>query len=79
MSTNRQVTSAEGDDSSPLVFIDLSHTVEDGTVTYKGLPAPIICDYPSREQSRAQYAEGTEFYIGKVVTRDTGVCRSPPP
>lgn len=46
--------------------IDLSHTVEDGMITYKGLPAPIICDFLSREQSRANYAEGTEFQIGKI-------------
>src|SRR5688500_9105118 len=26
-------------------LVDLSHTVEHGLVTYKGLPAPIICDY----------------------------------
>jgi kynurenine formamidase len=25
-------------------LIDLSHTIEHGMVTYKGLPAPIICD-----------------------------------
>jgi hypothetical protein len=25
-------------------FIDVSHTVEDGLITYKGLPAPVICD-----------------------------------
>jgi kynurenine formamidase len=47
-------------------LIDLSHTVEDGMITYKGLPAPIICDYLSREASRARYAEGTEFQIGKI-------------
>lgn len=47
-------------------YIDLSHTVENGVVTYKGLPAPIICDYLSREQSRAHYAPGTEFQIGKI-------------
>ena len=47
-------------------FLDLSHTIEDGMITYKGLPAPIICDFLSREQSRATYAEGTEFQIGKV-------------
>src|SRR5438270_11190317 len=29
-------------------LIDLSHTIEHGLVTYKGLPAPIICDYLSR-------------------------------
>ena len=49
-----------------LRHIDLSHTVEDGMVTYKGLPAPIVCDWMSREQSRSRYAGGTEFHIGKI-------------
>ncbi|HEY5002713.1 MAG TPA: cyclase family protein, partial [Ktedonobacteraceae bacterium] len=44
-------------------FVDLSHSIEHGLVTYKGLPAPIICDYLSREESRKQYAAGTEFQI----------------
>ncbi len=26
-------------------LIDLSHEVEHGMVTYKGLPVPLICDY----------------------------------
>ena len=26
-------------------LIDVSHVVEHGMVTYKGLPAPITCDY----------------------------------
>src|SRR5690348_1694578 len=43
--------------------IDVSHIVEDGLITYKGLPAPIICDYLSREESRKRYAPGTEFHI----------------
>ncbi|HWP53761.1 MAG TPA: cyclase family protein [Pyrinomonadaceae bacterium] len=47
-------------------FIDLSHPIEHGLVTYKGLPAPIICDFLSREQSKAHYAPGTEFQIGKI-------------
>lgn len=47
-------------------LIDLSHTVEDGLVTYKGLPAPIICDYLSREASKGLYEEGTTFQIGKI-------------
>src|SRR5262249_3101482 len=25
-------------------FVDLSHTIEHGMITYKGLPAPLICD-----------------------------------
>ncbi|HYH82158.1 MAG TPA: cyclase family protein [Longimicrobium sp.] len=47
-------------------LIDLSHTVEHGMVTLKGFPAPIICDYLSREASRAVYAPGTEFHIGRI-------------
>jgi kynurenine formamidase len=46
--------------------IDLSHTVEHGMITYKGLPAPIICDFLSREASKKKYAEGTTFQMGKI-------------
>jgi arylformamidase len=54
-------------------LIDLSHTVEHGLVTYKGLPAPVICDFLSREQSRGVYAPGTEFHIGKIeMVANTG-------
>ena len=54
-------------------LIDLSHTVEAGMITYKGLPAPVICDYWSREESRKRYAEGTEFQIGKIeMVANTG-------
>lgn len=55
------------------MFIDLSHVIEDGMVTYKGLPAPIICDFLSREDSRKNYAPGTEFQIGKIeMVTNTG-------
>lgn len=54
-------------------YIDLSHTIQDGIITYKGLPAPIICDYLSREESRKHYGEGTEFQIGKIeMVSNTG-------
>lgn len=54
-------------------FIDLSHTVTNGLVTYPGLPGPIICDYLSREQSRRHYAPGTEFQIGRIeMVANTG-------
>lgn len=54
-------------------FVDLSHTIEHGLVTYKGLPAPVVCDYLSREASRAIYAPGTEFQIGKIeMVTNTG-------
>lgn len=55
------------------LLIDLSHTIEDGLVTYKGLPAPIICDYLSREDSKEFYEKGTEFQIGKIeMVTNTG-------
>jgi len=53
-------------------LIDVSHVVEDGMVTYKGLPAPIICDWRTREESRVIY-DGAEFQIGKVeMVANTG-------
>jgi kynurenine formamidase len=54
-------------------FVDVSHTVEHGLVTYRGLPAPVICDYLSREESRRHYAAGTEFQIGRIeMVANTG-------
>ncbi|MGH7491031.1 MAG: cyclase family protein [bacterium] len=54
-------------------LIDVSHTVEHGMITYKGLPAPLICDFLSREESRSRYSEGTEFQIGKIeMVANTG-------
>ena len=55
------------------MLIDLSHTVEHGLETYRGLPAPTICDFLSREASRAVYAPGTEFQIGRIdMVANTG-------
>jgi kynurenine formamidase len=60
-------------------FIDLSHTVSHGLITYKGLPAPIICDFLSRKQSREHYAPGTEFQIGKIeMVANTGTYLDSP-
>src|SRR4030042_4089876 len=54
-------------------LIDLSHEVEHGMITYKGLPAPIVCDFLSREESRKHYSAGTEFSIGKIeMVANTG-------
>ncbi len=54
-------------------LVDVSHTVEHGMITYKGLPAPVICDYLSRAASRERYAPGTEFQIGKIeMVANTG-------
>jgi arylformamidase len=54
-------------------FIDVSHPIEHGMITYKGLPAPLICDFLSREDSRMKYTTGTEFQIGKIeMVANTG-------
>jgi len=47
-------------------LIDLSHRIEAGMPTYKGLPAPLMCDYLSRADSRAHYESGTEFAIQRI-------------
>lgn len=55
------------------ILIDVSHVVEDGMISYKGLPAPIICDYLSREASKELYEDGTSFQIGTVtMSSNTG-------
>jgi kynurenine formamidase len=60
-------------------WIDLSHTIRHGEVTYKGLPAPLICDHLSRERSRDVYAAGTEFQIGKIeMVGNTGTYMDVP-
>ena len=62
-----------------MAVIDLSHTIGHGTVTYPGLPAPVICDFLSREASRALYAEGVEFHIGRIdMVANTGTYLDSP-
>jgi arylformamidase len=62
-----------------VTFIDLSHTIENGMVTYPGLPGPIICDYLSREAARGRYAPGVEFQIGKIeMVANTGTYLDSP-
>jgi len=60
-------------------FIDVSHEIEHGMVTYPGLPGPLICDYLSREASRSQYAAGVEFQINKIeMVANTGTYLDAP-
>src|SRR6187431_1450333 len=59
--------------------IDLSHPVSDGTITYPGLPGPVISDHLSREASRAIYADGYEFQIGRIeMVANTGTYLDTP-
>ena len=67
------------EDRANPTIIDLSHVIEAGMVTYKGLPAPLICDHLSRVQSRQHYAEGTEFQIDRIeMVGNTGTYLDTP-
>jgi len=60
-------------------FVDLSHTIVHGMTTYKGFPAPLICDFMSREASRQFYEKGTSFQIGKIeMVANTGTYLDSP-
>lgn len=60
-------------------FLDLSHTVHDGLVTYPGLPAPRVGEHLDRATSRQRYAPGTEFSIGKMeLVANTGTYLDAP-
>jgi kynurenine formamidase len=60
-------------------LVDLSHVIEAGMVTYKGLPGPHICDYWTREQSAALYEDGSTFQIGRIdMVANTGTYLDAP-
>ncbi|GHJ06935.1 cyclase [Micromonospora humidisoli] len=60
-------------------LVDLSHVVRHGMTTYPGLPGPHIEDHLSREESRARYAPGTEFQIGRMtLVANTGTYLDAP-
>ena len=54
-------------------LVDLSHVIEEGMTTYKGLPGPHICDFWTREASGANYDDGSSFQIGRIeMVANTG-------
>jgi arylformamidase len=54
-------------------LVDVSHEIEDGMITYRGLPGPVISDYWTREASRSHFAPETEFHIGRIdMVANTG-------
>src|SRR4030088_1929987 len=60
-------------------LVDVCHTIEDGMITYEGLPGPVITDHLTREESRKHYASGTEFHIGKIeMVANTGTYLDSP-
>jgi arylformamidase len=60
-------------------LVDLSHVIEDGMTTYKGLPGPHICDFWSREHSAEFYDDGSTFQIGRIdMVANTGTYLDAP-
>lgn len=48
-------------------------------VTYPGLPGPVVSSFMTREDSRAHYAAGTEFDIGRIeMVANTGTYLDTP-
>ncbi len=60
-------------------LVDLSHVIEHGMVTYRGLPAPHICDFWTREGSAEHYDDGSSFQIGRIdMVANTGTYLDAP-
>jgi len=60
-----QYHTATEEDAVPR-FVDLSHEITDGLVTYPGLASPEISAEMSFEASHAHYAAGFEFEINRI-------------
>ncbi len=66
-------------DNQEKTIVDLSHVIEDGMVTYKGLPGPHICDFWTREGSAVNYDDGATFQIGRIdMIANTGTYLDSP-
>lgn len=62
-----------------MTYLELSHQITDGMVTYPGLPAPRIREHTSRAASTANLAEGVSFAIhGIEMVANTGTYLDAP-
>ena len=60
-------------------LIELSHRIENGMITYPGLPGPEITAHLTREASTAVYAPGTTFAIDRIsMVGNTGTYLDSP-
>ena len=74
MSSERPAEPREG-----WTYVELSHVISAGMVTYPGLPAPEVTPHLTREASRGVYAAGTEFAIDRVsMVGNTGTYLDSP-
>jgi kynurenine formamidase len=74
-----RATAAERPPKRASRYVELSHRIRHGMITYPGLPGPEITDHLTREASRARYAPGTEFHIGRIsMVANTGTYLDTP-
>lgn len=60
-------------------WVELSHVISAGMITYPGLPGPEVSPHLSRADSRQAYAPGTEFAIDRVsMVGNTGTYLDSP-
>jgi arylformamidase len=60
-------------------WVELNHVVSAGMATFPGLPGPEITPHLTRADSRALYAEGTEFAIDRInMVGNTGTYLDSP-
>ncbi len=60
-------------------LVELSHPIEAGMRTYPGLPGPVVGEHLARTASRAHYAPGTEFSVGRIeMVGNTGTYLDAP-
>ncbi|MBM2618159.1 cyclase family protein [Actinoplanes sp. LDG1-06] len=65
--TFAETTPPAGPPGSPrLRFVELSHVISGGMTTYPGMPAPVVSAHLTWEDSRPQYAPGTEFSLDRI-------------
>ncbi|GAA4210720.1 cyclase family protein [Actinocatenispora rupis] len=60
-------------------FVELSHGIRDGMVTYPGMPEPRLSTYKSRAQSGAELGTGVSFDIARIeLVANTGTYLDAP-
>lgn len=66
-------------DARTETLVDLSHRIEDGMITHKGLPGPHICNFWERQASASFYDDGSTFQIGRIdMVANTGTYLDAP-
>ena len=63
----------------PWRLVDLSHVIDDGMITYPGLPGPRITTHVSRQESARSLADGLSFEIAAIqMVANTGTYLDAP-